>query len=224
MIKEVDVAKPVEKYLEGLGYKVRSEVKSCDITAIKGDKLLIVECKKRFSIKLIYQGIDRQEFCDNVYIALPIVQNKSLPNRKHLLRLLKRLELGLITVTFLKTKTRVDVVLDPKEHKKRKRIKYRASIITEIMERSGNYNVGGSVGISLMTAYKENALEVASLLNIHGSLSSLELKKLGSCPKTYTILYKNFYGWFFKDSGRGKYGVTEKGKTALSSLNIQELS
>ena len=55
MIKEVDVAKPIELYLENLGFRVRSEVKGCDITAIKDNDLLVVECKKNFSIKLIYQ-------------------------------------------------------------------------------------------------------------------------------------------------------------------------
>lgn len=218
MFKEVEVAKPIEKYLEDLGYIVRSEVKSCDITAVKGGKLLVVECKNRFSIKLIYQGVDRQEFCDNVYIALPIIGNKSLPNRKHLIKLLKRLELGLITVTFLKTKTKVDIVLDPMVHKKRNRIKKRNSVMTEIMERSGNYNVGGSVGISLMTAYRENAITIAKLLNEHGSLTAVELKKLGCNQKTYNILYKNYYNWFFKDVGHGKYGLSEQGKSALSVL------
>lgn len=221
MIKEVDVAKPIEIYLENLGYKVRSEVKGCDITAVKDGELLVIECKKSFSIKLIYQAIDRQEFCDNVYVALPIISGKAIPNRKHLMRLLKRLEVGLITVTFLKTKTRVDVVLDPKEHKKRRRLKKRTSVMNEIAERSGNYNVGGSVGISLMTAYKENALSIATLLNDNGSLTAAELKKLGCSNKTYTILYKNFYGWFFKDLGRGKYGLTEQGKSALSTLNTE---
>lgn len=220
MIKEVDVAKPIELYLEGLGYRVRSEVKGCDITAIKDDKLLVVEVKKSFSIKLIYQGVDRQEFCDNVYIALPVIGNKAVPNRKHLIKLLKRLELGLIIVTFLKTKSKVEVVLDPKVHKKRNRVKKRTSVVNEIMERSGNYNVGGSVGTSLMTAYRESAIKVAKLLNEHGSLTALELKKLGCNKKTYTILYKNYYGWFFKDSGRGKYSISEQGKSYLSSLKL----
>lgn len=218
MIKEVEVAKPIELYLESLGYTVRSEVKGCDITAIKDDKLLVVECKTSFSIKLIYQAVDRQEFCDNVYVALPIIGNKAIPNRKHLIKLLKRLELGLITVTFLKTKTKVEVVLDPMIHKKRKRIKKRTSVMREIRERSGNYNVGGSVGVSLMTAYKESAITIASILNEHGSLTASELQKMGCNKKTYTILYKNHYSWFFKDTGRGKYGLTEQGKSALKSL------
>ncbi len=224
-IKEVDIAEPVENYLEDLGYKVRSEVKGCDITAIKDDQLLVVECKKTLSLKLIYQAVDRQEFCENVYLALPIINGKKIPNRKYFIKLLKRLELGLITVTFLKTKTKVEVPLDPKsykkkkKHKKRKKHKRHQSIVNEINERSGNYNRGGSVKSKLMTAYRESALEIATLLNAEGPLTTPELKKIGTGPKTYTILYKNFYGWFYKETGRGKYGVSEKGKSAIGEYS-----
>lgn len=215
MIKEVEVAKPIEQYLEDLGYKVRSEVKGCDITAIKDEHFIVVECKTSLSLKLIYQCIDRQEFCDNVYLALPIINGKALPNRKYFMKLLKRLELGLITVTFLKTKKRVDILLDPKAYKKKKKLKHRAKVLNEMHERSGNYNSGGSVRTKLMTAYRERAIEIAQLLETHGSLSTPELKKMGTCNKTYTILYNNHYKWFFKDEGHGKYGLTEKGKSAL---------
>ncbi len=215
MIKEIEISEPIENYLEDLGYKVRSEVKGCDITAIKDEHLVVVECKTSLSLKLIYQCVDRQEFCDNVYMALPIINSKAIPNRKYLMKLLKRLELGLITVTFMKTKKRVDIVLDPKEYKKKRKLRHKAKVINEIHERSGNYNRGGSVGRELMTAYRERTIEIARLLSEHGSMSSPQLKKLGTSPKTYTILYNNHYGWFFKDEGVGKYGLTEKGKSAL---------
>lgn len=215
-IKEIDISEPIENYLSDLGYKVRSEVKGCDITAVKSDQLLIIECKKKLSLKLIYQGVDRQEFCDNVYLAIPVYDNKKIPNRKHFMRLLKRLELGLITVTFLKRKIRVDIVLEPAEYKKRKKHKKRSSIINEINNRSGNYNKGGSVKRKIMTAYKESALEIASILEKNGSQTSPQLINQGTSSKTYSILYNNHYGWFVKDEGRGQYGISEKGRSALS--------
>lgn len=219
MIKEIEISEPIEKYLENLGYKVRSEVKGCDITAVKDEHFVVVECKTSLSLKLIYQCVDRQEFCDNVYLAIPIINSKAIPNRKYLMKLLKRLELGLITVTFMKTKKRVEIVLDPKEYKKKRKLKYRTKVINEIHERSGNYNRGGSVGRELMTAYRERALEIAKLLVEYGSMNTPQLKKHGTSPKTYTILYNNHYKWFFKDEGRGKYGLTEKGKSALLLYN-----
>lgn len=219
MIKEVEISEPIEKYLEDLGYKVRSEVKGCDITAIKDEHFIVVECKTSLSLKLIYQCVDRQEFCDNVYLALPIINDKKIPNRKYIMKLLKRLELGLITVTFLKTRKRVDVVLEPKVYKKKKKLKHKAKVLNEINERSGNYNRGGSVGTELITAYRERSIEITRLLVEHGSLSAKELRLLGTSPKTYPILYNNHYGWFFKDEGRGKYSVSQKGKSALLKYN-----
>lgn len=216
-MKETDVAIPVENYLSELGYVVRSEVNSCDITATKGDELLVVECKKAISLKLIYQALDRQEFSDSVYIAVPLLSGKKIPHRKHLLRLLKRLEMGLILVHILKTKTRVEVVLDPREYRRIRRHKKRAAILREIESRSENYNTGGTRG-KVMTAYKESALQVARLLLEHGPLSAKGLRELGSVEKTYSILYKNFYGWFCKGEKRGEYLITAAGEEAVKAF------
>lgn len=217
-MKEVDIAKPVEKFLLELGYLVRSEVKSCDITATKEDELLVVECKTSISLKLIYQAIDRQEFSDSVYIAIPQKPGKKIPNRKHLLRLLKRLELGLIIVHILKTKTRVEVIIDPKVYRRSKKLKKRSSILEEIKSRSENYNVGGSKG-KIMTAYKESAINIARMLKDKGPMTAKELKEQGTADKTYSILYKNFYGWFVKDQRRGAYSISVKGEDFLNSFS-----
>ncbi len=218
MIKEVEISAPIEKFLEDSGFRVRSEVKNCDITAIKDDKLIVVECKCSVNLKLIYQCVERQEFCDNVYVAIPVLPGKAIPNRKQFIKLLKRLELGLITVTFLKKSEKVEVIIDPENYKKRVKKKLRESIITEFNNRKSNYNRGGSVGVKLLTAYRESALEIVELLVNHGFLSAKELKLKGSSPKTYNILYKNFYGWFYKSEERGKYGATEKGISALKEF------
>lgn len=215
-MKEIDVAKPVEEYLKGLGYHIRSEVKGCDITATKGDELVVVECKTSISLKLIYQAVDRQEFSDSVYIAIPVLSGKRIPNRKFLLKLLKRLELGLIVVHFLKTKKRAEVILDPREFRRTKKRKKRASIISEINERAEHYNTGGSRG-KIMTAYKQASLEIAKLLKENGPLTAKELKTLGTVDKTYSILYKNFHGWYIKTEGRGKYKISQKGIDFLTT-------
>jgi hypothetical protein len=43
---EEHLFKPVSDFLIKNGYQVRSELKFCDIIAIKGDELIIVELKK----------------------------------------------------------------------------------------------------------------------------------------------------------------------------------
>ncbi len=221
-VKETDVAKPIEKYLEDLGYLVHSEVNDCDITATKEDELLVVECKTSISLKLIYQALDRQEFSDSVYIAVPLPHGKSIPNRKHLMRLLKRLEMGLILVHFLKTKTRVEIILDPREYRRMRKLKKRTSILEEIKNRSENFNTGGTRG-KIMTAYKESALEIAKLLLENGSLSAKDLCKRGTVSKTHSILYKNFYGWFNKGEKRGQYVLSSNGVKFVKTYSTTDL-
>lgn len=217
-IKETDVAKPIEDFLEGLGYTVRSEVNDCDITATKENELLVVECKKSLSLKLIYQALDRQEFSDSVYIAFPLPAGKRIPNQKHLLRLCKRLEMGIILVHFLKTKQRVEVLLDPREYRRVNRVKKRQAVLSEIANRSRNFNTGGTKG-SVMTAYKENVLIIARHLRDLGPLNTKQLKELGTGEKTYSILYKNFYGLFQKSEKRGYYELSDAGKSSLQEFS-----
>merc|ERR1712193_413992 len=112
--------------------------------------------------------------------------------------LLKRLELGLIIVNFLKTTTEVEIVFHPSVYKIRKNNKLRESIIREINGRSGSYNVGGSVRQKIMTAYRENAIHIACYLEKYGELSPKKLSEMGTGSKTQSILSKNFYGWLKK--------------------------
>ena len=48
---------PVKKYFERRGFRIKGEVKNCDMAGVKGDILLIVELKRSFNLKLIYQAM-----------------------------------------------------------------------------------------------------------------------------------------------------------------------
>ena len=52
--KETDLYEPVKKLLEGMGFSVYSEVKGCDLMAVKEEKTIIAELKKSFNITLVY--------------------------------------------------------------------------------------------------------------------------------------------------------------------------
>ena len=54
--KETDLYEPIRAFLEEEGYQVQAEVKGCDIAAVKDGQLVIVELKKAFNLKLVYQG------------------------------------------------------------------------------------------------------------------------------------------------------------------------
>ena len=48
------------------------------------------------------------------------------------------------------------------------------------------------------------------------------LKEKGYSQKEYSILYRNYYGWF-KKTGRGIYELSAEGKTALEKEDYMPL-
>jgi len=214
-LHESDLYPPVKKYLEDQGYKVNSEVKHCDVTAERGSELLVVELKTHFNATLLIQAAERQRIADAVYVALPAPGRTAA--KKHwngMCHLLKRLELGLILVRFLKSGPRVEIAFHPAPYTAKRQHKKRSAIIREIHNRSGDYNVGGSVGSKLVTAYRERAIEIACLLEDSGPLSPADLKRKGSCDQTGSILSKNYYGWFERVE-RGLYKLHPSGQKAI---------
>lgn len=220
-MKETDLYPPVKAYLESHGYEVRAEVKNCDIVAIKDDELVVVELKTSANIQLLIQATDRQRISDSVYVAIPAPAKRRTKQWRGITHLLRRLELGLMTVAMNSKSTRVQVEFDPMPLQKRKPAHRRRAVIREIADRSGDYNVGGAHRRKLMTAYREKAILVACCLAEHGPLSPRELRKLGTGPKTLGILSNNHYGWFQRVS-RGVYQLTDKGAAELE--NYPELT
>ena len=217
-MKEEDLYRPLRIYLEKQGYDVRAEVQECDLVAVKGEEVLIVELKTRVTTTLLIQAARRKDICDSVYLAVPIpVGKKGLSNHRGLVHLLRRLEVGLILVRFLKTKTKVEVVLHPSIYEKRMRRKKHRAILREIDGRYGEFHNGGiPTGKERMTAYKQEAVKISFLLREKGPLSPRELKLHGTrADKTQSILSKNVYGWFDKVS-RGIYSLNQAGAEALN--------
>jgi hypothetical protein len=218
-MKETDLSQPITAYLQKQGYQVNGEVKNCDITAKKEDELIIVELKTRFSLALVYQVLDRKKITPAVYAAIPVSGSKKFPpNYGNIKNLLKHLEIGLILVRFLKTKTRVEVMLHPQPYELRKRKKKRLNIIREIEGRYGEFNKGGSrVTDQRISTYKQEAIRIAWLLSLKGDMSPKELKSLGCGNKTQQILSSNFYGWFNRVR-RGVYSLEKEGLMALEGF------
>jgi hypothetical protein len=211
-LSETDLYRPVRDYLLAQGYTVRAEVNHCDITAVKGDELVVIELKKAFGTALLIQAAQRQRITDSVYVALP----KQRPSRtwrgaQHLLR---RLELGLILVSREGRKSHVEVVFHPVPFRRQKRARARRAVLREIERRSGDFNQGGSSRRKLVTAYRENAIHIAACLDVHGPLSPRQLRAMGTGPKTLSVLYRNVYGWFDRID-RGLYELRMQGRTEL---------
>ena len=215
-MKETELDKPIRQWLEKQGYSVSCEVKNCDIVARKGDDLLIIELKTRFSLDLVYQAVNRKNLSDSVYVAVPVKPGKkTIPKYRDVKKLLSRLEVGLILVRFLKSKTRVEVVSHPVEYSPRKAKKRTLSIIREIDGRYSEFNKAGSaVADRRISAYKQQALVAAYLLKDKESLSPSQIRKSGGGSKTQQILSGNVYGWFDR-IGRGLYRLNPAGREAL---------
>ncbi|MCH7741499.1 MAG: hypothetical protein IIB71_02415 [Proteobacteria bacterium] len=212
-MQETELFEPIKKYFERHGYSVNAEVKDCDVTATRNDELIVVELKTSPNMNLLIQATDRQSITDAVYVAIP----DGTGNRKRwrgVQRVLRRLQLGLLVVSFGPLGATVTKLFDPLPAQRRKLKGRRHAVIREIAERSSNYNTGGSTRTKLITAYRENAILVATCLEHLGQCSPRRLRDLGTGDRTPGILSKNYYGWFHRIA-RGVYSITDQGRQEI---------
>jgi hypothetical protein len=206
---ETELSAPVKAYLESHGYQVNCEVKDCDIVATRGDDLIIVELKTSVNLTLLVQATKRQSISDSVYVAVPAPTKRNRQWRGTL-TVLKRLEVGLLLVEEGAMGMVVSKQFDPLPYQRKKNTRSRRALLTEVADRSGDYNVGGSTKTTLMTAYRENAILIACCLSKLGPSSPKSLRNLGTGDKTTSILSANHYGWFQRVE-KGVYELTDQG-------------
>ena len=219
--KETELYEPIRRYLTERGYEAEGEVRGCDIVARLGEELVIIELKRSFSVALLAQAVERQEYGDSVYVALPVESATAYPaNFRNLRRLLRRLELGLILVRFLKRgEPRVEIAFHPRPYRRTRGHKKRAAVIREVEGRLVDSAVGGSASKNAdhLTAYKQAAIHLALLLREGGPASPATLRKLGGAERAQAILNANHYGWFDRVS-HGVYALNGHGIDALTAL------
>jgi len=214
--KETDLYGPVRAFLERRGYTVHSEVLGCDVAGRRGEDLVVVELKRVLTTDLLVQAVQRQRTTNSVYLAVPRPRAVGRGRRWHgLLHLLRRLELGLLLVSFSAGRARVQPVLHPLPFDRRRSARGRRAILEEMAGRSGDHNLGGSVRRPLVTAYRENAVHVACCLERNGPLPPRALRALGTGHKTLSILRSNVYGWFER-VGYGVYALNARGRAELA--------
>jgi hypothetical protein len=215
-LREKDMHRPLCTFLTGQGYRVNAEVRGCDLTARKDGELIAIEMKTRFSARLLAQAVRRQRTYDGVYIAIPIEGSKKMPSSmKDITVLCRGLGVGLLLVRYLKTKTRVEVIFHPRMKETPSKGKRRRAVIREIDGRYAELNTAGSTTRDeRVTAYKQRALFIASLLDRLGEASPKALRDLGADKTAQNILSMNHYGWFERVT-RGAYRLHPAGKKAL---------
>lgn len=218
--KETEMYGPIKKRLEKMGYTVRSEVKDCDIVAVRGEEMAIVEMKRSFNITVVYQAMDRRSITPLVYVAIPRPSSLREKNTRMMLRLLKELGIGLITVGNNSLRN-VDIWVEPEQVKRvnKKRTDY---VKNEFDQRTEDRNVGGSTGKKIITAYTEAAVLALCHMEVYDKMRVKDIKKFGYPDKVRNALHSNVFGWFER-SGRFDYGLSVKGLDALDGEEYKEL-
>jgi len=220
--KEEELYSPLKAYYEQLGYQVRSEVLHCDLVAIHPENghTVIVEMKKTFNLALLLQGVERLRLECDVVLAVERNRKKSgAHNQRYgdLTELCRLLGIGLITVTFYKTKAPViDILCEPGDPPVRGiRRRKQQSLLREFKERSGDYNVGGSTGRKLVTAYREKSLRCAYVIHKLGTAAPRQVAAITNNQRASLLLQHNYYGWFERVE-RGIYKLRPEGEAALN--------
>ena len=216
-MKESDLYPPLKQFLESQGYLVKGEVQDCDVLAVRGEEQpVIVELKLSFNLSVILQAVERLSLTDKVYIGVPRQCASLSRQRKHLVKLLRMLGVGLIVIDVEQVRVPVDVVLDPGDYRPRKSKPRRERLLGEFIQRVGDPNLGGAAKRKgVMTAYRQRALIIARFLQAQGATKAAIVAKTVEDPQARDILYRNVYGWFERSS-RGVYELSPRGEQEIA--------
>jgi len=222
VIKESDLYEPISAFLKENNFVVRGEVKNCDMMAVMGERIVIVELKKSFQLKLVYQALERQALSDEVYVAIPRPIGQNTKAWKSMMKLLTRLDIGLFTVALDSPIQTVDVILSPKSNPAWKNNKKMKALEKEFSGRSADRNLGGIHQKKIITAYRERVISLCCLLDNLKQASLKELRELGFSAKELSVLSANYEGKFERVQ-KGVYRLTALGQETLQEKDYLEL-
>lgn len=203
---------PVKRFLEGQGFMVKGEVCGCDLVALRGDErpvVVIGELKLKFNLELVLQGVERSAACNEVWLAVRVAARGGRENDRRVRKLCRLLGFGLLGVF---STGRVEALVEPRPWKPRPDRKRRVRLIREHQRRNGDPVAGGITKVPIMTAYRQQALLCAAMLQ-DGPCRTATVK--AAVPDGPKILLHNVYGWFDRVE-RGVYRLTSDGAAALS--------
>jgi hypothetical protein len=212
---EVELYHPIKRFLEVQGYTVKGEIGACDIVAVRGDEApVVVELKEHLNLTLLLQAVDRLTISDTVYIAFRTGKGYSASWRsksKHATSLLRRLGLGLLTVS---ARGNVTPVLDPAPYRPKPNGSRRERLLKEFVERVGDPEAGGSASRQRLTAYRQDALRCARELGQADFLKLSAIRERTGVTRAGPIVRDNHYGWFDRVK-TGHYALSPKGRQGL---------
>jgi hypothetical protein len=203
---------PVKRFLEAQGFAVKGEVCSCDLVGLRGDEppvVVVGELKLNFNLELVLQGVERSAACDEVWLAVRVAARSGREGDKRVRKLCRLLGFGLLAVF---ANGHVEALVEPAPWKPRPDRKRRSRLIGEHRRRQGDPAAGGTTKVPIMTAYRQQALLCAAMLQDGPCRMAQVTEKVPDAPK---ILFRNVYGWFDRVE-RGVYRLTSDGAAALA--------
>ena len=219
--KEVQLYAPVKKLFEGYGYTVKAEVNDCDVVALKGDELVVVELKLHFNLKVVYQAMERRSLTDRVYIAIPRPRRYNEKNIRMMRKLLNELGIGLITVG-MRGANIAQIIIEPSKKAAKVNRRKKQYLLEEANGRNMDMNIGGSNRKRIITAYTEASVLALCHMEVYDTLNTAKIKQFGYPDKIRNAVRSNAYGWFEKVD-RGTYAMSEIGVNALDAQENKEL-
>ena len=195
---------------------MKGEVQDCDVLAVRGEEVpVVVELKLSFNLNVVLQAVERLSLTPKVYIGIPRRCGVLNRRRRQIIKLLRMLGLGLVTVDPDLETGSVDVLLDPGEYKPRKSKHRQERLLGEFMRRAGDPSLGGSdKRKGIMTAYRQRALAIGRFLQENGPTKASSVAQTLIEPKARDILYRDVYGWFDRES-LGVYKLSPRGKQEI---------
>ncbi|MCA9413060.1 MAG: hypothetical protein H6751_11930 [Candidatus Omnitrophica bacterium] len=220
-MKESDLYPPLKRFLESQNYEVKGEVQDCDVLAMRGDEPpVIVELKLTLNLEVLLQAVDRLTLTPKVYIGVPTKNRILNTQRKRILKLIRMLGLGLISINLNKKSSSVEILLDPGEYRPRKSKQRQERLLGEFAKRVGDPNLGGADRRKgIMTAYRQRTLSIASYLQNNGPTKASLIAQALDEPKARDILYQDVYGWFERVS-RGVYDLSPRGRKEVPGWRV----
>jgi hypothetical protein len=117
---------------------------------------------------------------------------------------------------------RAEIALDPGPYRPRLDMRKAGRLLGEHARRVGDPNLGGSTTrLPLMTAYRQEALRCARLLDDNGPMAPRAMRAAADVPNATKILRRDVYGWFERVE-RGLYAITPKGRSGLEQFGRKD--
>ncbi len=210
MKSETALYPAVKRFLEARGYEVKGEVGGCDVVGRKlGEPglLVIIELKLGLTFDLVLQGVDRMACADEVWLAVKATR-RGRDRDSRARKLCRLLGFGLLAV---QAQGGIEVLGEPEQYRPRADLRRRRKLVAEHAARRGDPSPGGTQGIPIVTAYRQEALACAGRMR-EGPQRPRDLKE--ASPRAPAILKRNVYGWFERVE-RGLYALTPDGHGAL---------